>query len=221
MTHVDKKNTWWRINDGSAQIGEKTAEILRAVLSKFPTLETKTGYALIVSKEVKIYLSVNRCVGTGDRVLLRYSTDDRAWLAKSLKSCKPHTGEVRESQKYADGSSRIDLDYAFKQISSFIDIEAQKLDKAKKAQFNTQINQMKLVGRIKGLINDELYDVCAHPTSINHVSILGKDKKERLTISKNGEASFIAGFPMLGYMHVKDEVFNDFIKDVQGFLKYV
>lgn len=221
MAYTDKKNAWWRINNSDDDFAVKTYEIFHDVLSKFPTLEIKGSCALIVVKDVKIYLSIHRCIGIGNRVLLRYSTDERSWAAKSLKSCKPNTGEVRESHKYSDGSSRIDLDYAFKQIGSFVDIKAAILDKIKKERFIKQLGQMKLVGRIKELINNELYDVYANPENIDRVSISDKSKSAKATITKNGTDAFIVGFNSIGYMHVKDSEFNDFIKDIQGFLKYV
>lgn len=221
MAYTDKKNKWWRINNSDDQIGAKTNEIFRAISSKFPTLEIKGSYALIVVKDAKIYLSIHRCIGIGNRVLLRYSTDEKSWTAKSLKSCKPNTGEVRESHKYSDGSSRIDLDYAFKQIGSFIDIKADFLDKVKKERFIKQLGQMKLVGRVKELINDELYDVFANPENLDRVSISDKGKYVKATITKNGTNAFIIGFAAIGYIHIKDSEFNDFIKDIQGFLKYV
>ena len=224
MSYIDKKNEWWRIDNADADIIVKAKEIFHMFASKYPTVVVEGRKASFTSKEVTIHLVIKACVGVNGRVLLRYSTDENDLRAKSLQSCVGMKGEVREGHKYSDGSSRINLDYAFNEINSIIERKAKFLDNAKKAKFIKQVEQMKIVGRIKMCINDEKFVVepCQYNYDKAKILNIHKNKKEILSLTRyESTKSYYAYIENVGSLVIKDEDLENFIKDSEGFLKYV
>ena len=221
MAYTDKKNEWWRINNADADIHTKATEIFRMFSSKYPTLVINGRMASFSSKEVNIYLEITPCVGINNRVLLRYSTREGDLRKKSLRSCdKNNTGEVREGHKYSDGSSRIDLDYVFNQVDSLIEKISKSLDEAKKAKFKKQLEQMKLVGRIKLCVNDDMFNVVPCSIDVELVKIQNKKNKDVVSFVKYGD-KYCANFYGIGRIFVKENELDAFIVDSHGFMKYV
>ena len=161
------------------------------------------------------------CVGINNRVLLRYSTRKGDLRKKSLRSCdKNNTGEVREGHKYSDGSSRIDLDYVFNQVDSLIEKVSKLLDEVKKAKFKKQLEQMKLVGRIKLCVNDDMFNVVPCSIDVELVKIQNKKNKDVVSFVKYGD-KYCANFCGIGRIFVKENELDAFIVDSHGFMKYV
>lgn len=221
MSYTDKKNEWWRIDKADANINEKAAEIFRMFASKYPTLVINGRTASFSSKEVNVYLAIKPCVGINGRVLLRYSTSEDELCKKSLRSCDTNrTGEVREGHKYSDGSSRIDLDSAFNQVNSLIERKATMLDEIKKAKFKKQIEQMKLIGRIKLCVNDDLFNVMPCPIDVERVKIQNK-KNTDIAYFKKYDDKYCVTLSGLGHLFIKESELDAFIVDSHGFMKYV
>lgn len=221
MSYTDKKNEWWRIDKAEADVHAKAAEIFRMFASKYPTLVVNGRTASFSSKEVNVYLAIKPCIGVNGRVLLRYSTCEDDLRKKSLRSCDTNrTGEVREGHKYSDGSSRIDLDFAFNQVNSFIERKAELLDEVKKVRFKKQLEQMKLVGRIKLCVNDDMFNVVPCSIDIERVKIQNKKNADVVSFKKY-DNKYYASFDGIGTMFVKENELDAFIVDSHGFMKYV
>lgn len=224
MSYTDKKNEWWRIDNADAEAEVKAKEIFRMFASKYPTIVVNGRRASFTTKEVTIHLIIRQCVGINKRVLLRYSTNEDDMRAKSMKSCRGLYGEVREGHKYSDGSSRIDLDYAFNQVNEFIEKRAAVLDNAKKEKFLKQVEQMKIVGRIKLCINDDKFSVepCQYNTDRAIIFNKNKNKKQILSLTRYpSNGFFMAQIGNVGNLTVKIEELEGFMKASEGFFEYV
>lgn len=222
MAYTDKKNEWWRIDDANADINMKAAEIFRILASKYPTIVINGRRAHFTIKEITIHLIIRQCIGVKNRVLLRYSTNEDDMTSKSTKSCRGLHGEVREGHEYSDGSSRIDLDYAFNQVNSLIEKKSKSLDEIKKTKFRNQIEQMKMVGRIKLCINDDKFSVEPCQLHTNKVMIFNKHKEKILTLTKYDDYEFfIVNIQNIGNITIKFEDIENFIKASEGFFEYV
>lgn len=221
MSYTDKKNEWWRINNADAHINVKAEEIFRMFISKYPTTKVNGLRASFSSKDVDIFLRIRECTGSvNKRVLLRYSTTEDNMSAKTLQSCSGNSGEVREGHKYADCSSRINLDKAFHDIHNLIELKAKANDDTKKAKFVQQLEQMKLVGRIKMCLNDEMFKVRPCSFALERAEIVKQNDALVMRVSKYNE-QFHVMIENIGSLFVKGEEFENFIKDTEGFLKYV
>lgn len=183
MSQSNKKNDWWRIERASASYEVKAEYVFNVLKQKFPTIVVNGAYdAHLTIKGFKVYFRIKTAQSSEfPRIRLRYSTETDDLRRKTTRSCSNDVcGEVKETHRYSDGSTRIDLDSVFSSVDAIISRLSAKADDINKAKFKAQLDQMKITGRINTCLNSDLYIAKAVPSHTQHIQIYRVGASENL-----------------------------------------
>lgn len=226
MSRIYKKNDWWRIEKASASLQEKTPIIFALVKQKYPTLTMSSSYcdATIEIKGICIYLRVRPC-SDETRACLRFSVEARDLRRKTTRACDDDSGEVKETHRYSDGSSRIDLDLAFELIDGIVAKRVNVADELKKQKFKAEIAQMQLIGKINMILSDaytaRAYSNDTRFSIIYKVGTTISDERNVCYIEKRNENEFNIQPTGLGRIIVSAEQFEQSLRDFEHVFKYL
>lgn len=225
MSNVDKKNTWYILKSSSATNEDKMLQIVNHLKLTYPNIE-KTGpfFAKFSIKSIPVFVWLYRNTrrnSVGSRITLRMSIDSTIIDKKTIAGYGSMAIEMSETYPYSDGSSRIDLDSIITRIKEIVMFKYERIEENKRHLFQTQLDQMKLVGRIQSLVSFDKYKVVKCDHMRNRVEIKNDMLRTVCVIEHRKDqvkpyCMNVAG----GQYQIYEDGIDTFIKDAEVMFKY-